>query len=365
MNNALIKLDQATKLLTEVRTIQDAKSIIAIAEAAKVYAKQAKLGSQAILYASQVKMKAQRLLGEMLKNSSKNKGGRPKISGYTSEPVKNTEPQLSDLEDNSEPTLADLGLTKRESVEAQILAEMDPETFNELLSGNKTISEIRKDVQKELKKKRHDAIRKMALSDNSNDRIKVFCDDFVSACSRMKEDSVDLILTDPPYPKEFLSQWDDLGKMASKVLKPGGFLVTYSGQLYLPDIMRMLGDNLEYYWLAALHHQGTQAQRFERHIQNAIKPILIYCKPPMKKQNKWLVDLVNSPKASKEFHDWGQSVEPVKLLIETFSQPDDLVLDPFGGGGTTALACKELLRKCIIIEKEKEKADLIKGRLQQ
>lgn len=39
------------------------------------------------------------------------------------------------------------------------------------------------------------------------------------------------------------------------------------------------------------------------------------------------------------------------------------ILDPFGGSGTTAVACKELGRNYIIIEKEKEYVDIINKRL--
>lgn len=47
--------------------------------------------------------------------------------------------------------------------------------------------------------------------------------------------------------------------------------------------------------------------------------------------------------------------KPVALMrhyIENSSQPGDLVLDPFVGSGTTAVACVESGRRCIAIEKD-------------
>ena len=44
---------------------------------------------------------------------------------------------------------------------------------------------------------------------------------------------------------------------------------------------------------------------------------------------------------------------PVHLpewVIGTFSKPDDVVLEPFGGVGTTMIACEKLSRKCRSIE---------------
>ena len=51
------------------------------------------------------------------------------------------------------------------------------------------------------------------------------------------------------------------------------------------------------------------------------------------------------------------TVKPLKLiehLIRLFSKEDALVVDPFLGSGTTALACKNTKRKCIGIELNEE-----------
>jgi site-specific DNA-methyltransferase (adenine-specific) len=53
----------------------------------------------------------------------------------------------------------------------------------------------------------------------------------------------------------------------------------------------------------------------------------------------------------------------IQKLIELVTNPGDLVLDPFAGSGTTALACKELNRNYICIEKEREYVDIIHQRL--
>ncbi len=43
----------------------------------------------------------------------------------------------------------------------------------------------------------------------------------------------------------------------------------------------------------------------------------------------------------------------------------NLVLDPFGGSGTTAISCKELHKSCILIEKEEERCKIARKRLEQ
>ena len=59
--------------------------------------------------------------------------------------------------------------------------------------------------------------------------------------------------------------------------------------------------------------------------------------------------------------------KPVKLMeeyIRLHSKQNDIILDPFGGSGTTAVACMNLNRKCIIIEKEEKYCEIASKRLQ-
>lgn len=60
------------------------------------------------------------------------------------------------------------------------------------------------------------------------------------------------------------------------------------------------------------------------------------------------------------------AVFPISLptwFIKLFSNENDLILDPFMGSGTTALACLSLNRNYVGIEKEEKYVELIKRRL--
>lgn len=196
-----------------------------------------------------------------------------------------------------------------------------------------------------------------------DDRIVLHHGDADMVMAGIAENSIDAIITDPPYPREFLHTWSILAKHAARVLKPGGFVVAYSGQLHLPEVMNRMAEHLGYYWLGVVYHQGIQAQRFERHIQNAVKPILVYYKPPMTKQPQWFVDMVTSPCGDKDHHEWGQSVEPFEYLVDRFTNPGDVVLDPFAGGGTTLVAAYRKHRKSIGIEMNDEHFQVCKARI--
>lgn len=170
----------------------------------------------------------------------------------------------------------------------------------------------------------------------------------------LKDNCVPAIITDPPYGEEYLSLWRDLSEFVGRVLKPSGFLITYAGHFHLPKIINHLSKNLEYYWLAMLYQPGQNVHIRTRGLDIGYKPILIYQKSPVKKTNDNFVDVLTSERRSKEYHHWGQNVYPIIKLVEKFTEPKDVVVDPMAGGGTTMIACLATKRKCIAIDKNRD-----------
>lgn len=64
-------------------------------------------------------------------------------------------------------------------------------------------------------------------------------------------------------------------------------------------------------------------------------------------------------------HPGPRSLIATKWLLQWWSDPGDLILDPFGGSGTTALAAKELGRKAILIEIHEPYCEIAAERLSQ
>ena len=179
--------------------------------------------------------------------------------------------------------------------------------------------------------------------------IKLINGDFTQD-NTIPENSVDLIITDPPYPEEFLDLWGNLSEFAYKVLKPSGFLVAYSGQFHLTRVMVNLAEHLIYYWTMAITLPGGTQIVNGRNLMCGWKPILVYQKPPFQKIEKTFYDVVKSPQGEKELHEWQQSEGGVKQLIEIFSKQGDTVVDPFSGAGTFPKVAFDIGRKAIGIE---------------
>lgn len=181
----------------------------------------------------------------------------------------------------------------------------------------------------------------------SNDpRVDIRCGDFTRALADIEPESVALILTDPPYSSDHMHLWEQLSAFGAEKLKRGGLLLTYSGQFYLPDVMAALGEHLEYVWTISVVGRGPKTLVHARKVYSRWKPVLVYCKPPFQRV-AWMDDLFNGDGPEKSEHNWQQSLPEALHFVETFSSPGDIVVDPFLGSGTNAVACLRLGRSFV------------------
>lgn len=168
----------------------------------------------------------------------------------------------------------------------------------------------------------------------------------------LADNSVDLIFTDPPYPREFLMCYDWLAREAARVLKPGGFMLTMAGGYFLNKIYAMFESvsELVYFW--EFHHRsnGDVPYIWPRFVVAKTKAIIAYSKGAGLPRIKSVLSMFESTSKSKQWHHWGQDVESARYYIDCFSRPGDLVCDPFIGGGTTLVASKLIGRRCVCFD---------------
>ena len=72
-----------------------------------------------------------------------------------------------------------------------------------------------------------------------------------------------------------------------------------------------------------------------------------------------------APEQSSNPHPAPFPVSLASRCISAITQPGDLILDPFGGSGTTARAALDLGRRCILIEREEKYCEIAVSRLSQ
>ena len=100
--------------------------------------------------------------------------------------------------------------------------------------------------------------------------------DAIDVFRTIDDQSVDLILTDPPYLAEYISLYGDLAREAARILKPDSFLICYVGHYHLVDVMQMMSPHMEYFWLIAQINAGQKTMVRARRQICAYKPILVW-----------------------------------------------------------------------------------------
>lgn len=176
--------------------------------------------------------------------------------------------------------------------------------------------------------------------------------DFRVVLTDLPDGSLDLILTDPPYPAEFLPQWSDLAVFAAAKLAPHGVLAAMSGQTHLPEVYRRLGEHLTYRWTMAYLMTGAANVVHVRRVSTMWKPVLVYGS-----SDRRLHDVATSKAADKDYHGWGQSETGMYDLLSLLADPGATVCDPFAGGGTTAIVARA--HGCHFIGAESDEATYI------
>jgi ParB-like chromosome segregation protein Spo0J len=154
----------------------------------------------------------------------------------------------------------------------------------------------------------------------------------------IEDDSVDLILTDPPYTMEAMPLYRDLAEFAVRVLKPGRLLIAYSGKLALPDVYDYLTTQLDYVWQGVVVQSNKPSRIHARKIEGGYRPFLMLSKGAYDPRS-WIKDTiehVTPPK--KERHPWEQALEPFVQLVRQASRSGEVICDPFAGSGTTGVA---------------------------
>lgn len=232
------------------------------------------------------------------------------------------------------------------------IQQKKPELIEDIRSRKTSIDNAYKTIKTEEKKQKQEekeARKTFELDQEIPDGYcTLYCADICDGLSDVEDESIDFIITDPPYPKEYLSLYSNLSEVASRVLKPNGSLIVMTGQSYLPEVINRLSENMTYHWCLAYETPGGQSpQLFQKKVNSFWKPVLWFTKE--RYEGDWIGDVLKSPvnDNDKRYHEWGQSLGGIKDIVKRFTNPGDTILDPFLGGGTTGVAAVTMKRKFV------------------
>jgi 16S rRNA G966 N2-methylase RsmD len=270
-------------------------------------------------------------------------------------------------------------ISSRNYYRAKTIIENGPEDIKEKLRHDKTtISKEYEHIQKD--RKRSELLAKIKQSDNNNNfennNYKLFDGDFIKQSqNEIPDNSIDLIFTDPPYGKEYLPLYQELPKLAVRVLKPGGSLVFFAGHIILDEVIRIFHEfsltknnstKLKYWWTLAVKHSGHHQKIYPRYVFAEWKPLLWYIKGERANDlviSNTIGDYIESTVPSKLHHEWEQSPVEAEYITNNLTLENQTVLDPMMGSGTTGIAVLKLNRKFIGIEKDNETFEIAKSRI--
>ena len=195
--------------------------------------------------------------------------------------------------------------------------------------------------------------------------------------------SIDLLLTDPPYGMDFKSGWNDKDKIAND--KIGDTITLLDDVLF--ECARVLKDDAHFYIFGNIKYITEVKPIIEKHLK--LKQVLIWDREVIGMGdlkaygNSFDIVYFGFNKTYKELNgtrerdilrfnriDPGKNIHPtekptsiLEYMIKKSSNEDDIILDPFAGGGSTLIASKNLNRNAIGIELEENYVDLILERL--
>lgn len=217
----------------------------------------------------------------------------------------------------------------------------------------------------------------MKLVSKSSKDIILKNSDGIELLKSLSENSVDLIVTDPPYKTTSRGDAGTSGGMMQKSICKTGKMFNYndiSPKDYAPYMFRCLKDGGHLYIMTNHVNLIEMLNTFTSAGFHFIKSLI--CDKRNKIMGKFYMsqfeyilffrkgkgvqinncgtsDILSVPNKKtkdingKNLHDTQKPVELMSILIQNSSKTGELVVDPFAGIFTTAVACKQLKRRFI------------------
>jgi len=202
---------------------------------------------------------------------------------------------------------------------------------------------------------------------------KIICGNCLKLIKMLPEKSIDTIITDPPYglSKESIQNDNDLATFymvlpeCYRVLKDNSFFITFFSTKFLPRLFE--NNPFTYFWQIILY---CPEGRVRSPIGLTKYMSAFVFKKGKAKIIRWNKDIFIDTPGKMVEPDEGYINHPtpkpkhfIKEILNMFTKEGDLILDPFIGSGSTALACTQINRRFIGFEVKQQFCKIALDRL--
>lgn len=183
----------------------------------------------------------------------------------------------------------------------------------------------------------------------------------------MQDEKVDLVLTDPPYGINAVSADGKVGAADFGITKKGKYKQVLADDTTETakkayEVFSKFGDKKIIwggnYFLSFLPLSDSWIiwdKRCESGIKNTFADAeMAWCSfhTPVRVYHQLWNGMIREGEHEKRVHPTQKPIKMLGEILQDFTKESDIILDCFGGSGSTLIACEQLKRKCRMVEYE-------------
>jgi len=204
--------------------------------------------------------------------------------------------------------------------------------------------------------------------------------DCLEGMKLLDDNSVDMVLTDPPYninlipqrgltnpiendnlnKEDFITLLNSCATEFKRILKQNTFFLTFCGWPTIPEYRQTFDKQFELKSMPIWIKNNFGIGYYTR---PQYEPCLLYLNGNPSPLEKPISDVWKFNKVLKPIHSCEKPINLIQHIIRHFSKEGNLILDPFMGSGTTAIAALQTNRKFIGFEIDEKYCEIATKRI--
>jgi DNA modification methylase len=209
--------------------------------------------------------------------------------------------------------------------------------------------------------------------------VAIYCGDCRDVLRALRSESVDMVLTDPPYGVDYRGRWcSDWEAIAGdeapgvmlpafaeiwRLLKPNSFCLSFYAWPHADEFLsawKLIGFRPVSHLVCVKNNIGLGYFSRSQH-----ETAYLLAKGHPARPVVATGDVFTWDREPVTYHPTQKPLQVISRLLSTFTREDALVLDPFMGSGTTLVAARNLGRRAIGIEIDERYCEIAVQRLAQ